>query len=60
MRRGGSVLSNRRLWRLLGSRFLADAGVNALLFGALIAVVRESGSALEAAILAAASLAPSP
>ncbi len=59
MRRGVSVLSNRRLWRLLGSRFLADAGVNALLYGALIAVVRESGSALEAAIVAAASLAPS-
>lgn len=54
----GPLIRDRRLRRLLGSRFLADAGVNALLYGALISVVRDSGSALEAAVVAAASLAP--
>jgi MFS family permease len=50
----------RNLWfqHLLASRFLTDAAQQALAFGALVAVAREGGSAVEVALVGVAALLP--
>lgn len=50
----------RNLWfqHLLASRFLTDAAQQALAFGALVAVARGGGSALEVALVGIAALLP--
>ena len=50
----------RNLWfqHLLASRFLTDAAQQALAFGALVAVAREGGSAVEVALVGIAALLP--
>src|SRR5438093_5321175 len=52
------IAKNLRFEHVLASRFLSDAGQRALLFGALVAVVRGGGSALEAALVGASALVP--
>jgi hypothetical protein len=54
-----SIARDVRFQHLLASRFLSDAGQKSLAFGALIAVAREGGSALELALVGAAALIPS-
>lgn len=53
-----SVARNPRFQQILASRFLSDAGQQALAYGALIAVVRGGGSAFEAALVGVAALVP--
>jgi MFS family permease len=52
------VARNLRFQHLLTSRFLSDAGQQAIVFGALVAVARDDGSALEVAIVGVAALLP--
>jgi Major Facilitator Superfamily len=47
-----------RFEHLLASRFLSDAGQQAILFGALVSVVRGGGSALEVALVGVSALLP--
>ena len=47
-----------RFEHLLASRFLSDAGQQAILFGALVSVARSGGSALEVALVGVAALLP--
>ena len=54
----GSIAWNLHFQALLASRFLTDVGTQALLFGALIAVARRGGGAVEAALLGTAYLLP--
>lgn len=54
-----SIARDLRFQQLLASRFLSDAGQKSLTFGALIAVARSGGSALELALVGAAALIPS-
>ncbi len=51
-----SIARNLRFQHLLASRFLSDAGQQSLTFGALIAVARDGGSALELALVGVAAL----
>lgn len=53
-----SIARKGRFQQILASRFLSDAGQQALAYGALIAVVRAGGSAFEAALVGAAALIP--
>jgi MFS family permease len=53
-----SVARKPRFQQILASRFLSDAGQQALAYGALIAVVRGGGSAFEAALVGVAALVP--
>ena len=53
-----SIARDLRFQHLLVSRFLSDAGQQSLTFGALIAVAREGGSALEVALVGVAALIP--
>ncbi len=53
-----SVARNLRFQHLLASRFLSDAGQQALVFGALVSVARSGGSALEGALVGVAALLP--
>jgi MFS family permease len=53
-----AIARNRSFEALWVSRFLSDAGQQALAYGALVAVVRAGGSALDAALLGAAGLLP--
>ncbi|HXF51900.1 MAG TPA: MFS transporter [Dehalococcoidia bacterium] len=53
-----SIARDLRFEHVLVSRFLSDAGQQALAYGALIAVMRRGGSALDAAMLGVAALAP--
>lgn len=53
-----SIAKDLRFQAILASRFLSDAGQQALAYGALIAVVRGGGSALEAAVVGIAALLP--
>jgi MFS family permease len=53
-----AVASDHRFQALLVSRFLSDAGQQALAYGALIAVVRGGGTAFDAALLGVAALIP--
>jgi Na+/melibiose symporter-like transporter len=52
------IARNLRFQHLLASRFFSDAGQQAVLFGALVAVARGGGSALEVAAVGVASLLP--
>ena len=54
----GSIARSPSFQALLASRFLSDLALQALLFGALIASAREGGSALAAAVIGVAFLAP--
>ncbi len=54
-----SIARDLRFQHLLASRFLSDAGQKSLVFGALIAVARDGGSALELALVGIAALIPS-
>ncbi|MEC4688430.1 MAG: MFS transporter [Nitrospirota bacterium] len=54
-----SIARDLRFQHLLASRFLSDAGQQSLAFGALIAVARDGGSALEIALVGVAALIPS-
>jgi Major Facilitator Superfamily len=47
-----------RFEHLLASRFLSDAGQQAILFGALVSVARGGGSALEVALVGVSALLP--
>jgi MFS family permease len=53
-----SIARRPRFQYLLASTFFADAGRDALRYGSLIAVVRESDSAFPAALIGVASLIP--
>ncbi len=53
-----SIVRDLRFEHVLVSRFLSDAGQQGLAYGALIAVMRGGGSALDAALLGAAALVP--
>jgi len=54
-----SIARDLRFQQILASRFLSDAGQQALAYGALIAVARSGGSALDLAVVGLASLLPS-
>jgi hypothetical protein len=51
-----TIAGERNFQALLVSKFLSDAGQQALAYGALIAVVRAGGSALDAALVGGAAL----
>jgi MFS family permease len=53
-----SVAKDIRFEALLVSRFLSDAGQQALAYGALVAIVRNGGSAFDAALIGVAALVP--
>lgn len=53
-----SITRSPRFQAILASRFFSDAGQQALSYGALIAVVRGGGSALDAALIGVAALLP--
>lgn len=53
-----SVAKQPRFQQVFASRFFSDAGQQALAYGALIAVVRGSGSAVQAALVGVAMLLP--
>ncbi len=53
-----ALLRQLRFQHLLMSRFLSDAGQQSLAYGALVAVVREGGSAFDAALVGSAALLP--
>jgi hypothetical protein len=53
-----SLLHEPRFRNLLTSRFLADVAQQSLAYGAIVAVVRAGGSALDAAIIGVAALIP--
>ncbi|MCH8815014.1 MAG: MFS transporter [Chloroflexi bacterium] len=52
------IARNLRFQHLLASRFLSDAGQQSVVFGALIAVARGGGSAIEVASVGVAGLLP--
>lgn len=54
----GSVAWNAQFQALLASRFLSDIGIQALLYGSLIATVRGGGNEVDAALLGVAYLLP--
>lgn len=53
-----SVARKPRFQQIMASRFLSDAGQQALAFGALVAVVRAGGSSFDAALVGVAALVP--
>lgn len=53
-----AIARDLRFQHLLFSRFLSNAGQEAVAFGALIAVARDGGSALEVALVGVAALVP--
>jgi Na+/melibiose symporter-like transporter len=53
-----SIARNPRFEQLLASRFFSDAGQQSLVYGALIAVVRDGGTAFETALVGVAALIP--
>ena len=53
-----SIAKEPRFQQVVASRFLSDAGQQALAYGALIAVVRSGGSAFEAALVGVAAVLP--
>ncbi|HZP57820.1 MAG TPA: MFS transporter [Dehalococcoidia bacterium] len=53
-----SIAKDARFQQVLASRFFSDAGQQAVMYGALIAVVRGGGSAFEAALVGVAALVP--
>ncbi len=53
-----SIVRNPRFEQVLASRFCSDAGQQALTYGAIIAVVRNGGSAFESALIGCAAILP--
>ena len=53
-----SIARDLRFQQVMASRFLSDAGQQALAYGALIASARSGGSALDLAIIGSAALLP--
>jgi hypothetical protein len=53
-----SVARKPRFQQIMASKFLSDAGQQALAFGALVAIVRGGGSAFDAALVGVAALVP--
>ncbi len=53
-----AIARDLRFQHLLASRFLSDVAQQSLAFGALVAVAREGGSALEVALVGVAALIP--
>lgn len=53
-----SIAKNPRFQQILVSRFFSDAGQQALTYGALVAVVRNGGSTVDAAVVGVAMLLP--
>lgn len=53
-----SIARNPRFQQIMASRFFSDAGQQALTYGALVAVVRGGGSAVDAALVGVAALLP--
>ncbi len=53
-----AIARNLQFQHLLASRFLSDAGQQGLLFGSLVSVTRQGGSALEGALVGVAALLP--
>ncbi len=53
-----SIANDLRFQQVMASRFLSDAGQQALAYGALIASARNGGSALDLAIIGSAALIP--
>jgi MFS family permease len=53
-----SFLRSPPMEQLLASRFLSDAGQQAIAYGALVAVARQGGSALDLALVGAAATLP--
>jgi MFS family permease len=53
-----SIARNLKFQYIMASTFFSDAGRNALKYGALVAVVRSTGSTLDAALVGVASLLP--
>lgn len=53
-----SIARNTRFQYIMASTFFSDAGRDALKYGALIAVVRSSGSTIQAALVGVAALLP--
>ncbi|HYM14846.1 MAG TPA: MFS transporter [Dehalococcoidia bacterium] len=53
-----SIARSRRFQTVMASTFLSDGGRDALRYGALIAVVRDTGSTIDAALVGVASLLP--
>ena len=54
-----SIARDARFQQIMASRFFSDAGSHAVTYGALIAVVRGHGSAVDAALVGVAALVPS-
>src|SRR6059036_3568097 len=52
------IAKDLRFQHLLASRFLSEAGQQSLLFGVLVSVAREGGSALEVALIGVSALLP--
>jgi hypothetical protein len=53
-----SIARDLRFQQVMASRFLSDAGQQALAYGALVASARSGGSALDLAIIGSAALLP--
>lgn len=53
-----TVLRKRRFQSVAASRFLSDAGQQALAYGAIVALIRGGGSAFEAALIGVAVVLP--
>jgi MFS family permease len=53
-----SVIRNPRVEQVLASRFFSDAGQQSLTYGAIIAVVRDGGTALDSALIGCAAILP--
>jgi MFS family permease len=53
-----SIAKNARFQQIMASRFFSDAGLHAVTYAALIAVVRSHGSAVDAALVGVAAVVP--
>jgi MFS family permease len=53
-----SIAKSARFQQIMVSRFFSDAGSHAVTYGALIAIVRSHGSAIDAAFVGVAALVP--
>jgi len=53
-----AIARDLRFQHLLASRFLSEAGQQSILFGALVSVARQGGSALEIALIGVSALLP--
>jgi MFS family permease len=53
-----TVLRRRRFQGVMASRFLSDAAQQSLAYGAIVAIVRDGGTAFEAALIGVAAVVP--